>query len=84
MQVRIQLLEERLGELRTYVAQIKEPWLIAGDFNEDLNNWECSPSNGVRTGRSRRFQECLDDCGLRDLGRKGADTRGKKVCAIGD
>lgn len=84
MQVRIHYSKRDLGELITYVAQIKEPWLIAGDFNEDLNNWECSTSNGLRTWRSRRFQECLDDCGLRDLGRKGADTRGKKVCAMRD
>lgn len=47
------------------------PWVIAGDFNEVLMGED---KFGGRTGnisRALRFQDCLDNCRMIDIGFSG-------------
>lgn len=48
------------------------PLIVFGDFNEILN---CNEKEGgiIRQDRDMAaFRDCLDDCGLRDLGYRGS------------
>lgn len=47
------------------------PWVIAGDFNEPLNNEDKFGGRGVSINRSMLFKECLDKCNMLDLGFSG-------------
>lgn len=44
------------------------PWVIAGDFNEPLNNEHKFGGRGVSINRSMLFKECVDKCNMLDLG----------------
>ena len=47
------------------------PWLIVGDFNEILLCDEKEGGNDRPSIVMQNFRECLDDCGLVDLGYVG-------------
>ena len=44
------------------------PWMIAGNFNEILPGEDKYRGWAVNTARALRFQECLNNCGMIDLG----------------
>ncbi|KAF7820958.1 reverse transcriptase [Senna tora] len=44
------------------------PWLICGDFNDVLSPYEKWGGNAASTSRIRDFKNCIDYCGLFDLG----------------
>ena len=44
------------------------PWMIADDFNEILLGEDKYGGRVVNTARALRFQECLNNCGMIDLG----------------
>ena len=48
------------------------PWVILGDFNELLSNDDKSGGNPINMNRALRFKDCLDLCGMIDLGFHGA------------
>ncbi|XP_050248751.1 uncharacterized protein LOC126696003 [Quercus robur] len=43
-------------------------WVIAGDFNEPLNDEDKFGGRGVSVNRFMLFKECLDKCNMLDLG----------------
>ena len=47
------------------------PWMIADDFNEILLGEDKYGGRVVNTARALRFQECLNNCGMIDLGFSG-------------
>ena len=47
------------------------PWLLVGDFNEVLSSEDKFGGLPVRLGRSQLFNNCLNDCGMIDLGFHG-------------
>jgi ribonuclease HI len=47
------------------------PWLLVGDFNEVLSSDDKFGGLPVRLGRSQLFNNCLNDCGMIDLGFHG-------------
>ena len=47
------------------------PWMIAGNFNEILLREDKYGGQAVNTVRALRFQECLNNCGMIDLGFSG-------------
>lgn len=47
------------------------PWMIAGDFNEILLGEDKYGGRAVNTIRALKFQECLNNCGMIDLGFSG-------------
>ncbi|CAM8877709.1 unnamed protein product [Rhodiola kirilowii] len=58
--------------LRTLSQQREGPWLVLGDFNEVLFGWETKASSLRREWQMRSFREAIEDCGITDLGYKGA------------
>ena len=52
-------------------SQREGPWLVCGDFNEVLNQEEHAGSAPRSESQMELFRECLDDCGLVDLGFSG-------------
>jgi len=44
------------------------PWVIAGDFNEPLNDVDKFGGRVISVNRSLLFKECLDKCNMVDLG----------------
>ncbi|KAL8479510.1 hypothetical protein ACS0TY_026419 [Phlomoides rotata] len=49
------------------------PWLYLGDFNEIIMDREKVGGNVRPEGKMRAFRDCLDFCGLHDLGYVGHD-----------
>nr|XP_023927086.1 uncharacterized protein LOC112038505 [Quercus suber] len=47
------------------------PWVIAGDFNEVLMGDDKFGGRPVNLSRALRFQECLDNCRMIDIGFSG-------------
>ena len=47
------------------------PWMIAGNFNEILLREDKYRGQAVNTVRALRFQECLNNYGMIDLGFSG-------------
>ncbi|XP_075668491.1 uncharacterized protein LOC142638352 [Castanea sativa] len=47
------------------------PWLMLGDFNELLSSQDKFGGNPLITSRVLLFKECLDSCGMVDLGFHG-------------
>lgn len=69
---------DRANKHKTWalIRKIREdahgPLIVFGDFNEIFNSDE---KNGGSTKHGRdidAFRDCLDDCGLRDLGYRGS------------
>lgn len=44
------------------------PWIIAGDFNEVLLDEEKFGGRPICISRALKFQDCLNNCGMIDLG----------------
>ena len=44
------------------------PWVIVGDFNEVLMGDDKFGGRPVNLGKALRFQECLDNCNMIDIG----------------
>ncbi|CAM8982799.1 unnamed protein product [Rhodiola kirilowii] len=57
--------------LRRLKRDVRRPWVVMGDFNEIAYSWEMVSRRDRQMGQMRRFRECLDDCGLTDLGYVG-------------
>lgn len=47
------------------------PWVVVGDFNEPLLNKDKFGGRVVSVNRSLLFKECLDICGMIDIGFSG-------------
>jgi hypothetical protein len=57
--------------MRNLKAASNLPWLVMGDFNEDLWHEE-HLSNTLRSvSQMKAFREALSDCNLTDLGFSG-------------
>ncbi|KAL9675546.1 hypothetical protein QQ045_003748 [Rhodiola kirilowii] len=57
--------------LRRLRADSGEPWVVMGDFNEILFSWEMESKRNRQAWQMRNFRQCLEDCGLMDLGFSG-------------
>ena len=44
------------------------PWIMLGDFNEVLSSEEKLEGKPINAYRARLFQECINECGLMDIG----------------
>ena len=60
------------GNLANVASLHNLPWVMLGDFNELLSNVDKSGGNPVNMSRALLFKDCLDTCGLIDLGFHGA------------
>ncbi|XP_028109543.1 uncharacterized protein LOC114308200 [Camellia sinensis] len=47
------------------------PWLIMGDFNELLTSLDKFGGRPINLSRALKFKECMDHCGMLDLGFSG-------------
>lgn len=47
------------------------PWIIAGDFNEVLMDGDKFGGRPVNISKTINFQDCLNNCGMIDLGFSG-------------
>nr|XP_029145187.1 uncharacterized protein LOC114924518 [Arachis hypogaea] len=57
-------------ELENFAATIQGPWCVGGDFNSIISLEETGGSFNLSQD-SRRFQDCIQNCGLKDLGFSG-------------
>ena len=57
--------------LRFMHAQWNGPWICCGDFNEALCHDEYLGFRDRSDSQMALFRDCLDDCGLIDLGFSG-------------
>ena len=57
--------------LSMVVGMYSLPWMIVGNFNEILLREDKYGGQAVNTVRALRFQECLNNCGMIDLGFSG-------------
>ena len=58
-----------LWENLNKVAELHNmPWVLVGDFNEPLLNEDKFGGRAVSVNRSLLFKECLDNCGMIDIG----------------
>ena len=60
------------GNLSNVALLHNLPWVMLGDFNELLSNDDKSGGNPVNMSRALLFKDCLDSCGMIDLGFHGA------------
>ena len=61
-----------LWENLNKVAELHNmPWVLAGDFNEPLLNEDKFGGRAVSVNRPLLFKECLDNCGMIDIGFSG-------------
>ncbi|CAM8920557.1 unnamed protein product [Rhodiola kirilowii] len=58
--------------LRNLKRNCGEPWVVMGDFNEITFSWEMESKRERQPWQMRQFRNCLEDCGLVDLGFSGA------------
>ncbi|KAL9689163.1 hypothetical protein QQ045_033596 [Rhodiola kirilowii] len=47
------------------------PWVVLGDFNEIMFSWEMKSKNTRPHWQMRNLRDCLEECGLVDLGFQG-------------
>ena len=67
-------LEERKllwGNLANVASLHQLPWLMLGDYNELLSSHDKLGGNPLNPRRVQLFKECLDACGMVDLGFHG-------------
>jgi hypothetical protein len=57
--------------LRRLANALSYPWLCMGDYNETLYGSEHFSTSDRPEGQMRVFRECLEECGLNDLGWSG-------------
>lgn len=60
------------NNLKCILDTYKGPWLIGGNFNEILHATEKFGGNMLCISRSNNFLNCINYCGLSDLGFKGS------------
>jgi hypothetical protein len=58
--------------LRRLSNALSYPWLCMGDFNETLVSSEHLGANARPEAQMRAFRECVEDCGLIDVGWTGS------------
>ncbi|GKV15349.1 hypothetical protein SLEP1_g26146 [Rubroshorea leprosula] len=58
-------------ELRTLSPYFKGPWVIAGDFNEVVDQSEKFGGAPINQHRVQAFTSCMNDCQMLDLGFTG-------------
>ncbi|XP_075107024.1 uncharacterized protein LOC142180006 [Nicotiana tabacum] len=63
--------EELWEYMRTFATTVSIPWTVCGDFNSIINAEEKMGGVPHRLGKSLPFIECLNDCGLMDMGYSG-------------
>ncbi|KAK4386390.1 hypothetical protein Sango_2509600 [Sesamum angolense] len=63
--------KEGWTQLRKLTQQSVRPWICAGDFNEISYQQEKQGGLPWAHRQMRDFRECLDDCGLQDIGFEG-------------
>ncbi|KAL4329777.1 hypothetical protein AHAS_Ahas13G0334000 [Arachis hypogaea] len=57
-------------ELENFAGTIQGPWCVGGNFNSIISLEETGGSFNLSQD-SRRFQDCIQNCGLKDLGFSG-------------
>ncbi|CAL1399736.1 unnamed protein product [Linum trigynum] len=62
---------ELWARLHSLAQDLKDPWLLVGDFNSILSPTEKLGGAPFNSSRTRDFQECVNDIGLHDLGFTG-------------
>ncbi|GLT46247.1 hypothetical protein SLA2020_200180 [Shorea laevis] len=55
-------------ELRTLFPYFKGPWVIAGDFNDVMDQSEKFGGAPINQHRVQAFSSCMNDCQMLDLG----------------
>ncbi|KAI9072462.1 hypothetical protein K1719_045574 [Acacia pycnantha] len=64
-------IEEGDARLQGLAADVVEPWMVAGDFNEIKSLLEQKGGGRVNEARCSRFSEWIQNCGLVDVKAKG-------------
>ena len=67
----ITLKQQCFGKVAQLASNIRNPWMVIGDFNEILLASEKVGGTPVDYRRIARFAEWVQDCHLIDLGSKG-------------
>lgn len=60
------------SNLANVAANHELPWVMMGDFNEVLMSSKKFGGRPVNIRRAMKFQDCLDLCGMMDMGYSGA------------
>ncbi|XP_060211737.1 uncharacterized protein LOC132639298 [Lycium barbarum] len=60
--------EELWDHMRAFSSTISGPWIVCGDYNSILNAEEKLGGAPHRLKKSLPFLDCINDCGLTDLG----------------
>lgn len=63
--------EELWNDLREFNSNNRGPWCIAGDFNAIVSSQERNDGAALNHRSSSSFVECIEDCGLIDMGFSG-------------
>lgn len=66
------LREQVWRELRDFSSSHHGPWCLAGDFNSTLSAQEREGGAEINYEACNAFRECLEDCGLIDMGYAGS------------
>lgn len=59
-------------DLSAFASTHSSPWLIAGDFNEVLDSHDKFGGRAINTSRASLFRNCMNTCGMSDLGFSGS------------
>ena len=80
------LVERKLlwGNLSNVASLHSLPWVMLGDFNEILSSDDKSGGNPINMSRALLFKECLDACGMIDMGFSGAKYTWSNLRCITD
>ncbi|XP_060202677.1 uncharacterized protein LOC132631093 [Lycium barbarum] len=65
--------EDLWGYLRALSSTIDHPWAVCGNFNSIITSEEKQGGKPHRLNKSIPFIECLQDCGLMDMGYVGCN-----------
>ncbi|KAG5541735.1 hypothetical protein RHGRI_021533 [Rhododendron griersonianum] len=64
--------QELWDNLTTLADNHSEPWLMMGDFNEVIFSHEKCGGRPLNWNRVSKFKDCIDRCGMLDLGFSGS------------
>lgn len=59
-------------DLSVFASTHSSPWVIAGDFNEVLDSQDKFGGRAINTSRASLFRNCMNTCGMSDLGFSGS------------
>ncbi|XP_058201666.1 uncharacterized protein LOC131316348 [Rhododendron vialii] len=62
---------EQWDNLTQFADSHNSPWIMAGDFNEVLSSSDKFGGRPISNSRSSAFCNCIDCCGMHDLGFSG-------------